>query len=149
LDINSGDHLLTEQIINSWTEKFLGCIIALSPLVEIENNIAIQGLPEGALTKVLVNRYERSQYNRALCLNFHGTRCKACNFDFSEVYGGLGEGFIHVHHIKPVSEIGLDYIINPIQDLVPVCPNCHTMLHKKAPPYTVDELKALILSLKK
>lgn len=34
--------------------------------------------------------------------------------------------------------------IDPISDLRPVCPNCHAMLHKKNPPYTIDELREII-----
>jgi len=64
--------------------------------------------------------------------------------NFASVYGGVGDGFIHVHHIVPVSVIGTGYIINPIDDLVPVCPNCHAMLHRKDPPYSVEEMKLII-----
>ena len=65
-------------------------------------------------------------------------------FDFEAVYGGLGRGFIHVHHLVPVSTIGKEYKIDPIQDLRPVCPNCHSMLHKNNPPLTIEELKNII-----
>ena len=89
------------------------------------------GLPEGALTKVLINRYERNRYNRTICINFHGCSCKVCGISFKDVYGELGDGFIHVHHIIPVSQLEHGYIINPINDLIPVCPNCHAMLHER------------------
>ncbi len=59
-------------------------------------------------------------------------------------YGQIGEGFIHVHHLKPLSEIGQEYEVDPIEDLRPVCPNCHAMLHRKKPPYTIEQLKDLI-----
>lgn len=148
LEINTEDHTLTEKLINTWAERFFGCIIALSPLIENEDNNEVMGLPEGALKKVLVNRYERSKYNRTICINFHGYNCKVCNIKFSEVYGNIGNSFIHIHHVLPVSQLGLNYIINPIKDLIPVCPNCHAMLHRKEPPYTVNELKKLIASFK-
>lgn len=140
LEINTDNHQLTEALINKWTERFFGCIIALAPLEEIDDINDIDGLPEGALKKVFVNRYERSRYNRTLCINFHGCYCNVCKMNFEEKYGELGSGFIHVHHIVPVSKIGQDYIINPIKDLIPLCPNCHAMIHKKDPPLSIDDL---------
>jgi 5-methylcytosine-specific restriction protein A len=145
LEINTEDHALTERLSNLWIERFFGCAIALSPLEEaLLTEEEITGLPEGAVTRIPVNRYERSRYNRSLCINFHGIDCKACGMNFVNIYGVLGNGFIHVHHIVPVSKLGANYIINPIKDLVPVCANCHAMLHKTDPPMTVDELKQLI-----
>lgn len=66
--------------------------------------------------------------------------------DFEKMYGEIGRGFIHVHHIVPISTIGEEYKIDPIKDLVPVCPNCHAMLHKgkEGEVLTVDELKEII-----
>lgn len=61
--------------------------------------------------------------------------------NFEERYGEIGKGFIHVHHEVEISTIGEDYEIDPIDDLKPVCPNCHAMLHKRKPAYSIDELK--------
>lgn len=149
LEINTEDHRLTEQIINTWVERFFGCVIALSPLEEAVGDDESSGLPEGALTRELVNRYERSRYNRTMCINFHGCQCKACSMDFESAYGDIGSGFIHVHHVVPVSSLGENYIINPIDDLVPVCPNCHAMLHRTNPPLSVEQLKQILASHKK
>jgi 5-methylcytosine-specific restriction protein A len=148
LEINTEDHALTESLINIWTERFLACVIAISPLEMVQEQLdELVGLPEGALTSISANRYERSRYNRTLCINFHGTKCKVCGMNFEDVFGQLGKGFIHVHHVTPVSMMGDNYIINPIKDLVPVCPNCHAMLHKRNPPYTVQELREILFSL--
>lgn len=144
LEINTEDHGLTERLINSWVERFFGCIMALSPLEEADEAREAPGLPEGAVKRELVNRYERSRYNRAVCINFHGCRCKVCGFDFEVRYGRIGAGFIHVHHIVPVSRLGPGYLIDPVEDLVPVCANCHSMLHRRDPPYTVEELKRIM-----
>lgn len=144
LEINTDDHGLTEELINLWVERFFACVIAISPLEEAQYANEILGLPEGALKQELVNRYERSRYNRTLCINFHGLSCKVCNMNFANSYGEIGKGFIHIHHITPVSQLGAGYIINPIQDLIPVCPNCHAMLHKRNPPYSIPELISLI-----
>lgn len=85
---------------------------------------------EGAVQKVSVNRYERSQEARVKCIAFHGCRCKVCDLDFEKMYGELGKNFIHVHHIVPLSEISKEYEVDPVKDLIPVCPNCHAMLHR-------------------
>ncbi len=67
-------------------------------------------------------------------------------FDFEHTYGVMGHGFIHIHHIKPLSEIGERYEVSTIQDLRPVCPNCHDMIHKQSPPLSIEEIKTLIKS---
>lgn len=99
---------------------------------------------EGQRTQVLVNRYERDRHARDKCIHHHGTKCTVCGLDLGEKYGELGKGFIHVHHIVPLSDIGENYIVDPINDLVPVCPNCHAMLHRRNPPLTVDELRGYV-----
>lgn len=96
---------------------------------------------EGAGQQVLVNRYERDATARIRCIKHYGTKCTICNFDFASAYGAIGEGFIHVHHLTPISEIGEEHELHPISDLRPVCPNCHAMLHKRRPPFTIKELK--------
>lgn len=103
----------------------------------IENARFREGLGE----KVCVNRYERSAEARKMCIKVKGCRCSVCGFDFEKKYGDIGQGFIHVHHIIPISEIGEDYEVDYEKDLIPVCPNCHAMLHRKNPPYTIEELK--------
>jgi predicted HNH restriction endonuclease len=67
-----------------------------------------------------------------------------CGFKVAQTYGEVGEGFIHVHHLKPLSEIGSKYKVDPIQDLRPVCPNCHAMIHRRDPPYGIEELWGLL-----
>lgn len=96
---------------------------------------------EGAATQVVVNRYERDRNARQKALEYHGYQCKVCGLDMSKVYGEIGKGFIHVHHLVPLSAIKEDYHLDPIDDLIPVCPNCHAMLHRHNPPLTPEELK--------
>ena len=106
------------------------------------------GVPEGAGRQITVNAHERSPANRRACLAARGTACAACGFDFGRTYGPPGEGFIHVHHLAPLAAGGGARAIDPAADLVPVCPNCHAMLHRgpgrQAEPRTVDELRALL-----
>ncbi|RTE66106.1 HNH endonuclease [Amphritea opalescens] len=102
---------------------------------------------EGAKKTVLVNRYERDLKARQKCIDHHGIKCKACGIDLSLVYGlDLGKNYIHVHHIVPLSSIGKEYVVDPIEDLVPLCPNCHAMIHQVNPPMTVSSLRSKILA---
>lgn len=100
---------------------------------------------EGAIKQVKVNQYERNAKARKECIKFYGVSCAICNFNFEKFYGDIGEGLIHIHHLKPLSEIGKKYKIDPIKDLRPVCPNCHTVIHsKKLTMYTIEELKEIL-----
>lgn len=99
---------------------------------------------EGATRQVSVNRYERNQYARQRCIEHYGCRCSVCGFDFEAAYGELGSGFIHVHHLKALAEIGREYEIDPISDLRPICPNCHAMIHRRQEMMTIEQLRELI-----
>lgn len=85
----------------------------------------------GVGKRVLVNKYERSQVARRKCIEIHGSHCIICGFSSAATYGEEFANKIEVHHIVPLNEIGCDYKVDPIKDLVPVCPNCHMMLHTK------------------
>ena len=91
----------------------------------------VEYVESGKGKKAVINRYERNPHARKKCLEFHGTKCFVCGFDSAKVYGENFPSKIHVHHVVPISEIKDDYKINPIRDLVPVCPNCHMILHSK------------------
>ncbi|MET4588513.1 HNH endonuclease [Arthrobacter sp. 754] len=101
--------------------------------------------PREAVSRVEVNRYERDPDARRVCLAFHGTSCAACGFSFESNYGGIGEGFIHVHHTVPASQLGGAYQLDPVADLVPLCANCHAMAHRGvSTPRTVSELRGVM-----
>ena len=87
-------------------------------------------LHEGSVKRVSVNVYERNPEARKMCIKKYGCKCLVCGMDFQKTYGEIGAGFIHVHHIIPLHSIKSDYVVNGKTDLIPVCPNCHTMLHK-------------------
>lgn len=97
---------------------------------------------EGLVRAVLVNAYERSESARNACIDHHRSVCQVCCLNFEEKYGEIGRGYIHIHHIVPIASVGRQYQIDPINDLVPVCPNCHAMLHRQNPPLSVEELRA-------
>jgi 5-methylcytosine-specific restriction protein A len=106
------------------------------------SQIDLGSVVEGAAKTVMTKVYERDRGARLKCIGHWGWECFVCQFDFAEVYGDLGEGFIHVHHLKPLSEIGKAYMLDPITDLRPVCPNCHAMLHRYIPALTIEDLQA-------
>ena len=99
---------------------------------------------EGKSRQVLVNVYERDPAARRACINHYGPSCIVCGILFERRYGPIGRGYIHVHHLVPMSEVGTTYNVDPVKDLRPVCPNCHAMIHKKSPPYTIDELRTIL-----
>jgi len=97
---------------------------------------------EGAKKTITVTVYERDPNARRKCIKHWGVECVVCGFNFEKGYGSLGEGFIHVHHLKPLGEIGEEYVLDPVADLRPVCPNCHAMLHRVSPALNIEALKA-------
>lgn len=101
---------------------------------------------EGSVKKITVNAYERDLNARRKCIEANGLSCVICGFNFEKRYGTIGKGFIHVHHLKPLSEIGKEYEINPQKDLCPLCPNCHVMVHQRMPPYSIEEVKEMIIN---
>ncbi|MBS1545771.1 MAG: HNH endonuclease [Bacteroidetes bacterium] len=99
---------------------------------------------EGTAFTVRMTRFERDPRNRSACIAHHGMKCAVCGFDFQARYGLLGAGFIHVHHLNPLSSTKKAHRIDPVHDLRPVCPNCHAMLHRRKDVLSIEELKALI-----
>ena len=110
-----------------------------------EADLENKSFPEGAKQTVQVNRYERNPEARAKCLEIHGICCEICKMSFAETYGTFAKDFIHVHHITPLHKISENYEVTPETDLIPVCPNCHAMLHRQENgiPMTVERLKLL------
>ena len=100
-----------------------------------------EALREGKTRQVNVNIYERNPIARQQCIEHYGCECFVCGFDFEKTYGQLGKSFIHVHHMREISSVGSEYSVNPIEDLRPVCPNCHAMIHRKRPAYSIEEVK--------
>jgi len=99
---------------------------------------------EGATRRVTINAFERDNRARAACIDKHGSKCAVCEMTFVAMYGEIGKGFVHVHHKKPLAITRGEYTLDPVKDLIPVCPNCHAMLHTSEPPLSIDELKMKI-----
>lgn len=96
---------------------------------------------EGNLKDVNSLRYERDSKARKACIKLKGHDCSVCEMNFKEEYGQIGESYIHVHHQKPLhSYDGRDHT-SVIDDLYPLCPNCHAMIHRSNPIFSVEEFK--------
>lgn len=114
------------------------------PVVIAEEIDGTGAVYEGAKTTITVNSYERDRAARERCIEHWGAKCIACGFDFGQTYGAIGAGFTHVHHLKPISEIGERYQLDPVQDLRPVCPNCHAMIHRSKPVMSIEQLRDIL-----
>ena len=107
--------------------------------------VITEGAPEGARRTIQVNRYERDKKNREKAIKEHGVRCFGCDIKMEEMYGKIARGFIEIHHVKPISTVPERYQPN-IDDLVPLCPNCHAVVHlnRKRSPISIAKLKMMI-----
>lgn len=140
---------IKQEIVGALESKWFNFIIEHKYIknsfvsVDILNG-ANETFCEGKSKDVMQTRYERNPEARKRCLLHYGYSCKVCSFNFEDHFGEVGKGYIHVHHINQISEIRKEYNINPIKDLIPVCPNCHVMIHSKRPAFTIEEIKAII-----
>lgn len=98
---------------------------------------------EGARFSVISTVIERNPLARDACIAHYGCKCNVCDVDFGKIYGEIGAGYIHVHHRVEISTRPDEYTVNPIEDLIPLCPNCHAMAHRERPPISIDRLKAM------
>ena len=104
---------------------------------------------EGKKVSYYTNKYERNLRNREAAIRLHGCICSICGFDFEKTYGPLGNGFIEVHHIHPLSQNQQEKKINPQTDLICVCSNCHRMLHRRRNEFLMPEdLKKIVTTQK-
>lgn len=134
------------DLVCTWTQRFVAAVLAISP-VEARASLTDdppEGFKEGAPRKTCGITYERDRRNRAAAIAIHGTACSACGLEFGVRYGQVAEGFIEVHHTRPLSSADEAYIVNPVKDLIPLCPNCHAVAHRRNPPLTVEEIKDLL-----
>lgn len=105
----------------------------------------IRNYSEGKIREITIKTYDRNPIARQVCIEHHGYNCAVCGFNFGQVYGDFGKNYIEVHHLRQIADIGEEYEIKPIEDLRPVCANCHRMLHKERPPLAIEELKTKLV----
>lgn len=109
-----------------------------------EEVLAPETYIEGATSVISVNAYERNPKARMACIEYYGFKCFICDFDFERLYGAIGKRYIHVHHEAALSSLKKEYVVDPVNDLKPLCPNCHAIIHRTHPPMAVDELKNIL-----
>jgi len=153
--VDTDDRWVTAELVGKSTKsdeepllalhRFLSSFLGTTLDVFAEWYSALEaGDVEGGHNKSTYNRYERSSANRAVCLSVKGSVCVACGEDPGAKYNMDGKRIIHVHHLTPVSQMGGPRPVNPITELVPLCPNCHNVAHKRNPPYSPQEILGLI-----
>jgi len=128
------------KIIWQFDENPYGYFDEGQPILQDRENIY-----EGAVKSIKVNKYERNPLARRICIDHFGCYCNVCSFDFYKKYGDIGKNYIHVHHIVPISTIRKQYVIFPERDLIPICPNCHSIIHKQIPMLSLDELRSRLI----
>ncbi|GAB3542053.1 hypothetical protein GCM10027403_34300 [Arthrobacter tecti] len=102
-------------------------------------------LPAHSLKRVFVNQFEHDPDATRVAVAHHGSQCRACGFDFEVKYGKRATGLVHVHHVVPAAQLTASYELDPVADLIPLCPNCHFMAHSRHPdPFSVAELRSMI-----
>ena len=140
-NVNECESILVELVRYSFE-----LIFSLLTITDISEEEFLQKAvqTEGTIQEIKSIRYERIPINRKLCLYKKGYTCAVCGMNFQDVYGDIGKGFIEVHHTTPVSKMGEGYNLDIERDLVPLCSNCHSMTHRRNPPYSVEELKEII-----
>jgi 5-methylcytosine-specific restriction protein A len=142
IEVELGSHDQHQKLVSELVVPMFAMVVAL---MGAEDGGALSfAESEGASREVVVNQYERSRLNRELCIQLQGAVCKICGFDFAKAYGPLGEGFIEVHHVTPVSSMGEGFQVDVERDLAPLCSNCHAMVHRQTPPLGLEQLRHLM-----
>lgn len=125
---------------------------AVARLIEDLNAEALLGaetlapgpIVEGAPRQSLSDSYVRSRLAVSRCKEIHGSNCCICGLDFGKTYGREFEGFIHVHHLRPLSQLGRGHVVDPERDLRPVCPNCHAVIHFGKNLRSIEDVRQLL-----
>ncbi|MDF4204884.1 HNH endonuclease [Maribacter sp. SA7] len=96
---------------------------------------------EGFKKEIKTENSYRSGKLVKLAKEKYGTDCVVCGFSFEQKYGQHGKDFIEIHHLIPIENGTRKSTIN---DVAPVCSNCHRMLHKGKTMLSIEYLKEII-----
>ncbi len=96
-------------------------------------------ISEGGVRSQVTKYYQRSQKLRNAAIDHFSKdgiiTCDCCGFEFRSFYGEkYGKSCIEIHHMKPIfkyeGEKDDKTIAEALKNLLPVCPNCHRVIHK-------------------
>jgi 5-methylcytosine-specific restriction protein A len=152
--LKDGEPLGKDEVLMKFTKE-KGPLFRLSffsfseiEIPEVSTPEESAGRYEGKLKETYMLQRIRNAENRRKAIDYHGVECAVCGFDFEKAYGELGKGFIEIHHLHPLGESDAEVLVKPETDLIPLCPNCHRMIHRKnSETVGIDELKAIWLSM--
>ena len=124
-----------------------GSNVSVAPT--IKNTIFLEGEAAESQPKEI---RQRNMQLRQVCIDYyrslHGGRivCECCGFDFREAYA-IDDDYIEIHHRFPFAHTEGEHPVNSQTDLVPLCANCHRMIHHgqggKGNCMSLEELKKL------
>lgn len=112
----------------------------------VPNHTRVIKLVEGAILQERDREiHQRNPQLRQLCIEAYGNRyeCVVCGMNFVSTYGEIGKEFIEVHHLYPISETDGEHEVNPATDMIPLCSNCHSMIHRLEDKSDWKKLKEL------
>lgn len=142
--------LLTQRLADALSE-----FVELGMTGDATDVVAVRGkgaeYAEGERLHLETSYFRRNPALRAAAIQIHGPRCAACSFDFEVVYGAAGAGYIEIHHLDPLAErvatAGQSSSQTSVNDVVPLCANCHRVVHRRRPALSLAELKAALVAL--
>jgi predicted HNH restriction endonuclease len=85
---------------------------------------------EGGNKEITLEIARRNPQLRADAITKYGAVCQVCGFCFGSQYGHIGDGYIEVHHLHPISLRKHKKMATHVEDVRVVCSNCHRMLHR-------------------
>ncbi len=132
-------------LVEQWRKHAEGAVTSVPPWCretwDADRTNALAPFSEGRENKVVARRRERSRQARDACLKHWGHNCCVCEQNFEEMYGPAGLKVIEVHHLNPLSGSKDERIVDPVNDLRPVCANCHSVIHSESPSLTIKKVR--------
>lgn len=78
------------------------------------------------------------------CIDYYGAICDICGFDFGYTYGEAFEQCIDVHNQNSVEGEEILPTTHPTEDLIPICHNCHHIIHSTVPAISVEKMRKMV-----
>lgn len=78
------------------------------------------------------------------CIDYYGAICDICGFDFGYTYGEAFEQCIDVHNQNSVEWEEILSTTHPTEDLIPICHNCHHIIHSTVPAISVEKMRKMV-----